>query len=181
MTHSPASRAAFFLVAAVMASGCASYRLGPVNSAILTGQAIEVGMFQNDTPQPGLTESLNASIRRELQRDGTFGLATGGDGDVLLTGNIAAYRRSAVSFQPRDILSVRDFEVELVTRVRAAEKATGKVLIDRELTGRTTVRLGGDLASAERQALPMLANDLAKKNRRAPSRGRMVVRRLANR
>jgi hypothetical protein len=37
------------------------------------------------------------------------------------------------------------------------------VLIDRELTGRTTVRLGGDLASAERQALPMLANDLAKK------------------
>jgi hypothetical protein len=159
MTHSPASRAAFFLAVAVVASGCASYRLGPVNPAIPAGQAIEVGLFQNATPQPGLTESLNASIRRELQRDGTFGLATGGDGDVLLTG----YCRSAVSFQPRDILSVRDFEVELVTRIRAAEKATGKVLIDRELTGRTTVRLGGDLASAERQALPMLANDLAKK------------------
>ena len=163
MIRPPASRAAFFLAATVMVSGCASYRLGPVNPAIPAGQGIEVGLFQNATPQPGLTESVNASIRRELQRDGTFELATGGDGDVLLTGNITAYRRSAVSFQPRDILSVRDFEVELATRILAAEKATGKVLIDHELTGRTTVRLGGDLASAERQALPLLANDLARK------------------
>ena len=163
MTRLAASRVAMFLAAALTATGCASYRLGPVNPAIPAGQAIEVGLFENATPQPGLTESVNASIRRELHRDGTFGLATGGDGDVLLTGSITAYRRSAVSFQPRDILSVRDFEVELVTRIRAAEKATGKVLIDRELTGRTTVRLGGDLANAERQALPLLANDLARK------------------
>ena len=163
MTRLAVSRAAMFLAAALTASGCASYRLGPVNPAIPAGQGIEVGLFENATPQPGLTESVNASIRRELQRDGTFRLATGGDGDVLLTGNITAYRRSAVSFRPRDILSVRDFEVELVTRVLAAEKVTGKVLIDYELTGRTTVRLGGDLASAERQALPLLANDLAQK------------------
>ena len=163
MTRLVTRRVAIFLATALTATGCASYRLGPVNPAIPAGQAIEVGLFENATPQSGLTESVNASIRRELHRDGTFGLATGGDGDVLLTGNITAYRRSAVSFQPRDILSVRDFEVELVTRILAAEKATGKVLIDHELTGRTTVRLGGDLASAERQALPLLANDLARK------------------
>ena len=138
MTRLAASHVAIFLTAALTATGCASYRLGPVNPAIPVGQAIEVGLFENATPQSGLTESVNASIRRELHRDGTFGLATGGDGDVLLTGNITAYRRSAVSFQPRDILSVRDFEVELVTRILAAEKATGKVL-------------------------PLLANDLARK------------------
>ena len=162
MIRPSASRAALFLAVAWTAAGCASYRLGPVSPAIPAGQAVEVGLFQNATPLPGLSESVNISIRRELQRDGTFALATGGDGDVLLTGSIDAYRRSPVSFQPRDILSVRDFEVELVTRVRAADKATGQVLIDRELTGRTTVRLGGDLASAERQALPLLAGDLAK-------------------
>ena len=162
MNRLPASRVASLLVVALTAAGCASYRLGPVSPAIPAGQAVEVGLFQNATPLPGLAESVNASIRRELQRDGTFAVATGGDGDVLLTGNIDTYRRSPVSFEPRDILTVRDFEVELVTRVRAAEKATGQVLLERELTGRTTVRLGGDLASAERQALPLLANDLAK-------------------
>ncbi len=163
MTLPVATRAALFLAMATLVAGCASYRLGPVNPAIPAGQSVEVGLFQNATPQPGLSESVNASIRRELQRDGTFELATGDDGDVLLTGNITHYRRSAVSFKPRDILSVRDFEVELITRIRAADRATGRVLLDRELTGRTTIRLGGDLASAERQALPLLANDLAKK------------------
>ena len=44
MIRPPASRAAFFLAAAVMVSGCASYRLGPVNPAISAGQAIEVGL-----------------------------------------------------------------------------------------------------------------------------------------
>ena len=163
MTLPVATRAALFLAVATLVAGCASYRVGPVNPAIPAGQSVEVGLFQNATPQPGLSESVNASIRRELQRDGTFELATGDDGDVLLTGNITHYRRSAVSFKPRDILSVRDFEVELITRIRAADRATGRVLLDRELTGRTTIRLGGDLASAERQALPLLANDLAKK------------------
>ena len=82
---------------------------------------------------------------------------------MLLTGNITSYRRSAVSFQPKDILSVRDFVVELSTLVKATERTSGKVLVDRIVTSRTTVRLGDDLASAERQMLPLLANDLAKR------------------
>ena len=146
-----------------LTAGCAGYRVGAVNPAIPHDQSIQVGLFQNGTAQPGLSESVNASIRRELHRDGTFELATANDGDVLLTGNIASYRRSAVSFQPKDILSVRDFVVELSTRVKATEKISGKVLVDRVVTSRTTVRLGDDLASSERQALPLLANDLAKR------------------
>ncbi len=86
MIHTAASRNTLFLVAAVMLVGCASYRLGAVNPSFPAGQSIEVGLFQNATPQPGLAESVNASIRRELQRDGTFELASASDGDVLLTG-----------------------------------------------------------------------------------------------
>ena len=73
MTRLAASHVAIFLTAALTATGCASYRLGPVNPAIPAGQAIEGGLFENATPQSGLTESGNASIRRELHRDGTFG------------------------------------------------------------------------------------------------------------
>ena len=36
-------------------------------------------------------------------------------------------------------------------------------MFDREVTGRTTVRVGPDLASADRQALPLLADDFARK------------------
>ena len=151
------------LFAVGISTGCASYKVGAVTPAIPADQSIQVGLFQNGTAQPGLSESVNASIRRELHRDGTFDLATANDGDVLLTGNITSYRRSAVSFQPRDILTVRDFVVELSTQVKATDKTSGEVLVDRVVTSRTTVRLGDDLTSAERQALPLLANDLAKR------------------
>ena len=151
------------LFAVGISTGCASYKVGAVNPAIPADQSIQVGLFQNGTAQPGLSESVNASIRRELHRDGTFDLATANDGDVLLTGNITSYRRSAVSFQPRDILTVRDFVVELSTQVKATDKTSGEVLVDRVVTSRTTVRLGDDLTSAERQGPPLLANDLAKR------------------
>ena len=39
---------------------------------------------------------------------------------------------------------------------------SGKVVFDREVTGRTTVRVGSDLPSAERQAVPVLAEDFAR-------------------
>ena len=163
MIHRVSSSYILFFILLVLASGCASYRLGAVSSLIPAGDSIQVGLFQNSTTQPILSESVNASIRRELHRDGTFELATKDDSDILLTGNIINYRRSPVSFQPKDILSVRDFVVELSVRIKAAERSSGKLLVDRVITSRTTVRLGDDLSSAERQSLPLLANDLAKR------------------
>ena len=76
---------------------------------------------------------------------------------------ITTYRRSPVSFRPKDTLSVRDFDVELSTQVKVLEKSSGKLLVERVITSRTTVRLGDDLASAERQALPLLSSELAKR------------------
>lgn len=163
MTHRASSWCILFFALLVLASGCASYRLGVATPLIPAGYSIQVGLFQNATPQPGLSESVNGSIRRELHRDGTFELAGADDCDVLLTGNITAYRRSPVSFRPKDTLSVRDFVVELSTQVKVTEKPSGKLLVDRVITSRTAVRLGDDLASAERQALPLLSSDLAKR------------------
>mgnify|MGYP000048849505 CR=1 FL=1 len=163
MTHRVFNWYILFFALLVLASGCASYRLGVANPLIPAGYSIQVGLFQNATFQPGLSDSVNGSIRRELHRDGTFELAGSDDCDVLLTGKITAYRRSPVSFRPKDTLSVRDFVVELSTQVKATEKPSGKLLVDRVITSRTTVRLGDDLASAERQALPLLSSDLAKR------------------
>jgi hypothetical protein len=44
----------------------------------------------------------------------------------------------------------------------ARERVSGKVLFEREVHGATLMRVGSDLASAERQALPLLATDLAR-------------------
>jgi len=151
-----------FLTLALVACGCAGYRLGPMAAQTERGKSIQVNFFQNQTLEPRLVEAVNHALRKNLQQDGTYKLNTRGDGDIIINGVIVNYLRQGLSFQPTDTLTVRDYHVTLVSRVTAIERGSGKVILDRDVTGRTTVRSGKDLPSAERQALPLLADDLAK-------------------
>lgn len=150
------------LLALITASGCAGYRLGPTNGMAAGAKAVQVNLFQNQTGEPRLSEAVASALRKRLQQDGTFRLSTRGDADIVVSGVLTRYVRSAVSFQPGDVITARDFEVSLYAQITAEERGSDKKLLDREVRGRTTVRTGADLASAERQALPLLAEDLAR-------------------
>jgi hypothetical protein len=143
-------------------AGCAGYRLGPTSGLAPGAKSIQVSLFQNRTLEPRLAEAVAQALRKRLQQDGTFKLATRGEGDILVSGVITRYARLPVSFQPRDVITARDFDLALYVQVTAEERATGKKLLDREVRGRTTVRVAADLPSVERQALPLLAEDLAR-------------------
>ena len=143
--------------------GCAGYRLGPVHPELTSGKTIQVNFFENRTLEPRLVEAVNHALRKSLQQDGSYKLNTRGDGDVIVNGAVLKYERQGVSFQPNDILTARDYQVTLTVKVTATERASGKVMVDREVTGRTTVRVGSDSPSADRQALPLLADDFARK------------------
>ncbi len=142
--------------------GCAGYRLGPTNPELTGGKTIQVNFFDNRTLEPRLVEALNHALRKSLQQDGTYKLNSRSDGDIIVNGAILKYERQGVSFQPNDILTVRDYQVTLTVKVTATERASGKIVLDRDVTGRTTVRVGSDLPSAERQSLPLLSDDFAR-------------------
>ena len=144
-------------------TGCAGYRLGPVNGLEAGEKSIQVNAFGNHTLQPRLTDELALQLRKELQRDGTYHLATDGDADLIVTGSITRYQRIEVTLASNDILTVRDYRLTLTAQVVARERATGKVLLDQAVSGFTLIRVGSDLPSSERQAMPLLAEDLARK------------------
>ena len=148
--------------AALLLAGCAGYKLGPTNGLEAGSRTIQIVPPVNQTFEPRLGVELNQQLRKLIQRDGTYHLETRGEGDVIVTTTITRYERLGESFQPRDTLTVRDFRVALLAHVTAYDRVSGKNLVNREFHGRTTVRLGGDQASAERQALPLLAEDLAR-------------------
>ena len=150
------------LTAALLLSGCAGYKLGPTNGLEAGSRSIQIVPPVNQTIEPRIAEELNHQLRKQIQRDGTFRLETRGDGDVVVTTTITRYHRIGETFQPRDTLTVRDYRVQLTAVVTAYDRVTGKNLVNREFVGRTTVQLGGDQASAERQALPLLTEDLAR-------------------
>jgi hypothetical protein len=142
--------------------GCAGYRLGPSNGLAAGDKSIQVMPFSNQTLEPRLTDAVTFQIRKELQHDGTFRLATHDDGDIVVTGTITKYTRHELSFQPADTLTARDYRLSLTAQVTARERISGKLVLDQEISGFTLLRVGPDLVSSERQSLPLLAGDLAK-------------------
>jgi hypothetical protein len=153
----------FFLpgLTAILLSGCAGYHLGPANGVVAGNQSIEVLPFNNQTLQPRLGEAITQALRERLQIDGTYHLATDGAGDVVVTGSVRQYDRQGLGYLNTDAVTPENFQVNVTVHVIARERATGKLILDKDVKGHTLVNIGSDLASAERQALPLLAEDLS--------------------
>jgi len=153
----------FFLpgLVAVALAGCASYHLGPVNGAEAGAKSITVAPFNNQTLQPRLGDALTQALRERLQADATYHLATHGPGDVIVTGVIRQYTRLALGNLSTDVATPENYRVEIVAHVTARDRLSGRLILDKDVKGHTFVHIGADLASAERQALPLLADDLA--------------------
>jgi hypothetical protein len=147
---------------ALGASGCAGYKLGPVNGLAAGAKSVQINPFTNQTLQPRLGDEVTAQLRRQLQRDGTYALASHNDGDIVVSGSVIGYVRQEVSLSPSDTLTVRDYRLELRALVTASDRSSGKLILNQPVRGYTLIRVTTDLASIERQALPLLAADLAK-------------------
>ncbi len=143
-------------------SGCA-YRLGPTNGETAGAHSVEVQTFQNKTLEPHLSDYVMNSMRKRLQEDGTYKVNTHEDGDIILTGVITAYDRTPLTYQPTDVITVVDYQIAMTAKVTARKRSTGKVIFEKEVKGRTTLRIGNDLTSSERAVLPLLTDDVAKK------------------
>jgi hypothetical protein len=152
----------FPFLAALMLAGCAGYQLGPVNGASAGAKSIEVQPFNNQTLQPRLGDALTESLRERLQTDATYHLATRGPGDVVLTGIIRQYNRQGLGFLNSDVATPENYRVDMLVHVTARERLTGKIILEKDVKGHTFVHIGSDLASAEREALPLLTEDVAR-------------------
>lgn len=151
------------LLGIALLAGCAGYQLGPVNGQPAGERSIQVVPFANRTPEARLADAVTSAVRKELQRDGTFRLVTREAGDLILTGSLTRYERREVSLTPNDVATARDYSLSLTAQVSARERHSGRVLFDQPVTSVTLVRVGPDLPSTERQALPLLATELARR------------------
>jgi len=150
------------LMLALVGAGCAGYRLGPTNGDIARSRTVQIVPFANHTLEPRLGDTTTAALRKEIQHDGTFELATSYTGDLIVTGTILRYDRTELSFLPNDIVTGQDYKAGMSAHVIVRERYGDRVILDRDFTGSTLMRVGSDLPSVERQSLPMIAADLAR-------------------
>ena len=150
------------VLVALGGSGCAGYKLGPVNGQVAGAKSVQVNPFSNQTLEPRLGDEVTVQLRKQLQQDGTYQLASHNDGNIVVSGSVIRYQRQEISLSPSDTLTVRDYRLELRAQVTAHDRGIGKVILNKPVTGYTLIRVTTDLTSTERQARPLLAADLAK-------------------
>jgi hypothetical protein len=149
------------IVAGSLMAGCGGYTLGPTNGLVAGDKKIQITPFLNHTLEPRLGDAVTTAVRQNIQRDGTYRLATHNDADVVVTGVLTKYNRHELNFEPHDVLTVQDYRVSVTAQITARNLATGSTMTFTN-TAYTLVRVGSDLTSSERQAMPVLADELAK-------------------
>ena len=150
------------LILAIAAGGCAGYKLGPTNGIAAGSRTVKFKPFINKTREPRVTEYLSTSLRQQLQQDGTFRLETSGSPDILVSGEITRFDRSGLSYQTNDVLTPQEYTLTMQARVVAVDVSTGKTFINRTVQGTAYIRIGNDEYSAERQAIPLLTDNVAR-------------------
>jgi hypothetical protein len=150
----------FFAITLSLFTGC-GYTVGPTNGLTAGDKRIQITPFLNHTLEPRLGDAVTTALRQNIQRDGTYHLATHGDADVIVTGVITKYDRHELNFEPHDVLTVKDFRVNVEAKITARNVISG-TSTNWTAMAYTLVRVGSDLTSSERQALPDLADQLAR-------------------
>jgi hypothetical protein len=125
-------------------------------------KSVAIRPFVNKTHEPRVSEYLAMSLRRALQVEGTFRLETHGSPDIFLSGEILRFERSGLSYTTNDVLTPQEYVLTLDARFVAREAGSGRVMFDRQIRGQTFLRIGNDLGSSEREAIPVLTDDLAR-------------------
>jgi hypothetical protein len=155
-------RSWLMILLAIALSGCAGYKLGPTDGNPAGARTVKFQPFSNMTREPRVTEYLSNSLRKQLQQDGTFRLETSGQPDIIVSGEITKFYRTGLSYEKGDVLTPQEYALILQAKVKAMNVNTGKVVMDRTVQGETYIRIGNDEFSAERQAIPILTDSLAR-------------------
>ena len=143
-------------------AGCVGYVAGPTNGLPAGSKSIRVEFFDNETLEPRLVTAVNRALKRNLQQDGTYRLQTSGNADLVVKGKLTEFLRNGISYESGDLLKSQDYNFKLIAQVTVTDGVTGELIFEGDITGSSLGRVDNDLASLQRQTVPLIADHLAK-------------------
>ncbi len=160
------------LLLGLLLSGCAGYQLGPATPSYLRQiRSIAVPTFRNTTLVPRVEALITGTVIKQFQQDGTFRIVNEDAADATLKGEIIAIGRSPARSVRGNVLATTEFN--LLIRVRytlvgrdgkilsGPSEAGGSTSFFVSATGLTSSFRGADVATDQRQAMPLAAEELA--------------------
>jgi hypothetical protein len=147
---------------ALLLSGCAGYHVGPATPAYLRQiHSIAVPTFKNLTLIPRVDVLVTGTVIKQFQQDGTFRIATEDNADATLKGEITVVGRSPARSLRGNVLATTEFNLLVQVRYTLVGRDGKAIAGPANAAGGTSFFVGEDVATDERQALPLAAEQLA--------------------
>jgi hypothetical protein len=143
-------------------SGCLGYHIGPVKPYYLRDvHTIAVPTFANKTLVPRIEVLVTDTVIKQLQQDGTFQVASGGNADATLKAEITRIDRLPARSVRGNVLRTTEFALTMRLRYTLIAQNGTTLAPSAEAVGATSFFVGADVTTDERQALPLATEDLA--------------------
>ena len=142
-------------------TGCAGYTLGPTPPTYMKGiQRVAVPIFKNVSITPDVEAVTTTAVIKQIQEDGTYQVTGVDQADAVVNGTITEVDRTKARSLQGNVLASAEFNL-VVTIVFRIQRPTGQILADRKIQGTTSFFVGNDIASQEREAIPLAVQDAA--------------------
>ena len=149
------------LVLSAAMAGCGtsySWRSSVPESA----RTVAVPTFRNESDVTGLGAVAARQVLREIQREGTFKVASGGDAALEIQGVVKTVRAGGAAYDRRAGMRYASFTLSAVAEVSVIDKRTRKVLVDaRRYVASAPVTSSQDMTTSRRDASGRLMQSLA--------------------
>lgn len=141
---------------------CAGYKLGAVKpSALADIRSMAIPPFKNATQEPKISVLISNTVIGQMQRDGTYTIASVDNADAVLRGTITQIDKRPLRGARTDVLKTREMEVIVVVEFVVEDLGTGGEIDRGSVTGRSNIFLDPNVQLSERQAIQNAAEKLA--------------------
>ncbi len=149
------------LAAALALAGCAGYRLGSMLPPSL--RTVHVPTVVNTTAEPMIEGEATRALLARIRSDGSLRIAAADRADAVLRVTLRDLRSEPIAFERGQTARANEYRFVLTASFEFIDARTGDVVSSaRDASGETTADAPGDRASATREALPVLTEDLAR-------------------
>jgi hypothetical protein len=144
-------------------AGCLGYHVGPVKPYYLREvHSISVPMFTNRTLLPRVEAIVTDTVIKQFQQDGTYQIASDGNGDATLKAEISNISRSPARSVRGNVLATTEFVLTMQVKYSVLARDGTALVRAGTAIGRTSFFVSADIVTDERQALPLATEDLAR-------------------
>ena len=163
-------------LASLALGGCLGYHIGPAKPHYLQDvHTIAIPTFENKTLIPRVEALVTGTVIKQFQQDGTYKIATAGNADATLKAEISRISRSPARSVAGNVLATSEFNLTMHVKYKLVGPDGKSLGPSGEVVGATSFFVSsssmnssnqqvlGDVTTDERQALPLAAEELAKR------------------